>query len=172
MLDYARALGQVDLEAMLVGKCRAFFAEDEGYPVRYEPSGHDFFSAGLNEADLMRRVLGRDEFRDWLGGFFPGLAEGCLGNLLEPVVPADLEDGHAVHLVGLNLSRAWTMRGIASALAEAESRRVLLLEAAERHKRAGLRQVFTGSYEGEHWLGSFAVYLLTKVGCQDEQPAS
>jgi hypothetical protein len=135
------------------------------YPVAYEPSGHDFFSSGLNEADLMRRVLPAAEFDRGLTGFFPGLAKGQLGNLLEPVTPQDLDDGHLVHLVGLNLNRAWTMRGIAAALPdERDPRKEVLLDAAKRHAEAGKTQVFSGSYEGEHWLGSFAVYLLTEVG--------
>ena len=112
----------------------------------------------------MRRILPAAEFDQWLTGFFPGLAKKELGNLLEPVSPKDLEDGHLVHLVGLNLNRAWTMRGVAKVLPNDDARRIVLLEAADRHEAAGLKQVLSGSYEGEHWLGSFAVYLLTRVG--------
>lgn len=165
MLDYARGTGDQALETLLRQKCREFYGGDRNYPVAYEPSGHDFFSAGLNEADLMRRVLDPAAFSEWLQGFFPTLANGTLGNLLEPVTPKDLEDGHLVHLVGLNLNRAWTMRAIAASLPDAnDPRRTVLAEAARRHAEAGLGQVFSGSYEGEHWLGSFAVYLLSGVG--------
>jgi hypothetical protein len=153
MLDYARGTGDKDFEDLLSRKCREFYGKDKRYPVAYEPSGHDFFSSGLNEADLMRRVLPAEEFDGWLAEFFPGLAG------------RDLEDGHLVHLVGLNLNRAWTMRGIAASLRTAgDPRRTVLLESAARHAEAGLKQVFSGSYEGEHWLGSFAVYLLTETG--------
>lgn len=164
MMDYARAVGAKEFEELLEAKCLEFYRKDVNYPVAYEPSGHDFFSSGLNEADLMRRVLGEGEFEVWLARFFPDLESGRLGNLLEPVSPKDLRDGHLVHLVGLNLNRAWAMRGIASALPKDDSRRKVLLAAARRHQETGLKQVFSGSYEGEHWLGSFAVYLLTEVG--------
>ena len=165
MLDYARGTGNGEFEALLLERCRTYYGKDRNYPVAYEPSGHDFFSAGLNEADLMRRVLEPREFAEWLAEFFPGLARGELGNLLDPVAPRDLEDGHLVHLVGLNLNRAWTMRGIAGSLPEGDDpRREILLEASGRHAAAGLKETFSGSYEGEHWLGSFAVYLLSEAG--------
>ncbi|BDS07537.1 hypothetical protein NT6N_25770 [Oceaniferula spumae] len=159
MLDWARATGDVDFEKLLVSKAKQFYGKDTAYAVRYEPSGNDFFSPGLNEADLMRRVLPADAFRKWLGAFFPNFD---LGNLSQPVSVSDLEDGHLVHLVGLNLSRAWTMRGIASVLDGEEKE--TLLKAAKKHEEAGLKDTFSGSYEGEHWLGSFAVYLMTGVG--------
>ena len=82
---------------------------------------------------------------------------------MQPVIVSDLEDGHLVHLVGLNLTRAWTMRAVAASLPEDDPRRAVLLAAAEKHTTAGIQQVFSGSYEGEHWLGSFAVYLRTGV---------
>lgn len=163
-LDYARGVGDKKLLELLAAKTRAFYQGDHSYPVRYEPSGNDFFSPGLNEADLMRRVLGVEEFSEWLRAFFPTLEEGELGNLLEPVAVSDLDDGHLVHLVGLNLTRAWTMRSIASALPEGDRRRTTLEKSAAAHSEKGLQQVWSGSYAGEHWLGSFAVYLETEVG--------
>ncbi len=164
MLDYARAVGDADFITLLRERSLHYYGRDRNYPVAYEPSGHDFFSAGLNEADLMRRLLAGEEFSLWLDGFFPGLRKGNMGHLLNPVDVPDLHDGHLVHLVGLNLSRAWTMRGIAQALPGEDERREILLESAARHQRAGLALVFSGSYAGEHWLGSFALYLLSGVG--------
>ena len=163
-LDYARGVGDVDFAQLVMTKAQAFYGDDHGYPVCYEPSGNDFFSPGLNEADLMRRVLEGDAYRDWLQQFFPSLEQGALGNLLMPVSVSDLDDGHLVHLVGLNLTRAWTMRGIASSLPEADPRRLVLEKAAAIHAEKGLSQVWSGSFAGEHWLGSFAVYLETGVG--------
>ena len=163
-LDYARGVGDKDFVELLAAKARSFYGKDEDYPVKYEPSGNDFFSPGLNEADLMRRVLSKAEFSLWLGRFFPKLEEGNLGNLLTPVKVSDLDDGHLVHLVGLNLTRAWTMRSIAGALPEEDARREVLAKAADAHAKQGLQEVWSGSYAGEHWLGSFAVYLETGVG--------
>lgn len=162
MLDWARGTGEVEFEELIISRAIQFYGGDVSYPVEYEPSGNDFFSAGLNEADLMRRVLSVDDFEQWLGGFLPDLRSGRAGNLLNPVSVSDLNDGHLVHLVGLNLSRSWAMRGVASCVRGSE--RSYLLAAAEKHEAAGLAQVSSGSYEGEHWLGSFAVYLMTRAG--------
>ena len=159
MFDWARATGDSEFEKLLIGKARGFYLKDTSYPVRYEPSGNDFFSAGLNEADLMRRVLSAADYGIWLEKFFPGFE---LGNLTTPVSVSDFEDGHLVHLVGLNLNRAWNYRGIASALGGDSKKR--LLELADAHEKAGLRDAISGHYEGDHWLGTFAVYLLTGAG--------
>ncbi len=160
-LDYARAVGDRAFEGATVERARAWFLPDRAYPVAYEPSAFDFFSAGLNEADLMRRVLDAAEFDGWIDGFLPDLAGDGLGSLLEPIETTDPSDGHLVHVVGLNLTRAWTMRGIASALPEGDPRATRLLGAAERHAALGLKGVSSGHYAGEHWLATFAVYLLT-----------
>ena len=159
MLDWARATGDEDFETLLLLKAGHFYAKDQAYPVRYEPSGTDFFSAGLNEADLMRRVMGKGDYRKWLSEFFPKFD---LGNLAVPVSVSDLEDGHLVHLAGLNLNRAWCLRGVASSLDAEQKKRFLAI--AKAHEEKGLQQIFSGSYAGEHWLGSFATYLLTGSG--------
>jgi hypothetical protein len=159
-LDYARRTGKKDLEELLISRSRAYFGRDRNCPLSYEPSGEDFFSPCLEEADLMRRVLPAGEFSSWLGSFLPQLAVEGQAPLV-PAVAADPTDPKLVHLDGLNLTRAWTMRGIAGALPASDPRRALLLAAADAHARAGLARVSSGNYEGEHWLASFAVYLLT-----------
>jgi len=161
MLDWARAAPDPALETLVLARAKCFYGGDRNYPTAYEPSGNDFFSPGLNVADLMRRVLPPAEFKPWLDGYFPGLADGQAGHLLEPVRVSDPTDPQLIHLAGLNLSRAWTMRGIAAALPERDSRRRILLDAATAHATQGLAMVATGHYEGEHWLATFAVYLLT-----------
>lgn len=163
-LDYARATGHTALERLASERARAYYLADRAYPVDYEPSGNDFFSPGLLEADLMRRVLPPAEYSSWLDAFLPGLRGGALGNLGIPVEVSDPTDGKLVHLAGLNLVRAWTQRGIGSALPADDPRRTVLLDAAAAHARAGLGYVFSGHYEGEHWLASFAIYLLTDAG--------
>ena len=162
-LDFARAAGNGDLEELLIEKSLAYFSADRQYPVNYEPSGEDFFSAALAEADLMRRVLPPPAYSDWLDGLFPGLRQGDLGRLLEPATVSDVTDGKIVHLAGLNLHRAWTMRSVAWALPADDLRAQVLLESASDHLAAGLDYVFSGHYEGEHWLATFAVYGLTGV---------
>jgi hypothetical protein len=82
---------------------------------------------------------------------------GTLEPLAEPVHVADPSDGNLVHQAGLNLSRAWTLRALSRVL----ERPAALEHAAARHEAAGLASVPSGEYAGDHWLASFAVYLLT-----------
>jgi hypothetical protein len=83
---------------------------------------------------------------------------------LEPVVSPDPSDPKLAHLDGLNLSRAWMLEGIATGLAKSDTRRPMIMAAAEKHRRTGLAAVTGAHYEGGHWLGSFAVYLVTRRG--------
>jgi hypothetical protein len=163
-LDYARAVGNTAFETLVKERALAWYGRDLAYPEQYEPSGHDFFSAALNEADLMRRVLPAAAYGKWLGGFLPGLAARKLVSLATPATVSDVTDGKLVHLAGLNLTRAWTMRAIAAALPKKDARRAYLDELARAHTAAGFAYVFTGHYAGEHWLASFAVYLVTDAG--------
>jgi hypothetical protein len=164
MIDYARATGNAEFEALLVQRARDYYEKDAGYPTHFEPSGQDFFSPGLNVADLMRRVLKPKPFSSWLNRFAPGLRRARLGAWATPAVVSDLEDPQIVHLVGLNLSRASAMQGIAGALDPRDRRRGNLERAMQAHAAAGLPLVSSGHYEGEHWLASFAVYYLTGAG--------
>jgi hypothetical protein len=158
--DYARIVGQGPLRRLTEERARTYFAKDTDAPAKWEPSGADFFSPALMEADLMRRILPAREFAVWFRAFLPGCAQGEPAALFTPAVVTDRTDPLLVHLDGLNLSRAWGMRGIASALPTADPTRKTLATAADRHATAGLAQVASGDYGGEHWLASFAVYLL------------
>jgi hypothetical protein len=160
-LDYAEAVGTRGFADLLRSRARTFYADDRDAPAHFEPSGEDFFSPVLNVADLMRRVLERAAFSTWLLRFLPNLERGELGKLAAPVEVSDPSDGRLAHLAGLNLSRAWCLRGVAAALDEQDPRREHLLSAQTAHAQRGLAQVFSGHYEGDHWLASFAVYLLS-----------
>ena len=164
MLDYSRTVNDSELTGLIEKRARDYYFNDRAFPATYEPSGEDFFSPGLNEADLMRRVLSSEDFGRWLDGFMPGSAESLPTAWATPAEVSDLSDPRIVHLVGLNLSRAWTLRGIASALPANDPRRRILDPAMQAHTAAGLRYVFSSHYEGEHWLGTFAVYHLTECG--------
>ena len=166
VLDYARTTSDSALEKVVVKRARDYYLHDADYPTRLEPSGEDFFSPGLNVADLMRRVLPREEFSTWLDTFLPGLRKGELGKWAQPAEVSDLMDPRIVHLVGLNLSRAWALQGVVSALTPDDPRRAVLEKAERLHADAGLRMVFSGHYEGEHWLATFAVYYLTRAGVE------
>lgn len=164
MLDYADIAGQDDLRKKIVDASIRFHAEDRDCPLHYEPSGEDFLSPCLMEADLMRRVLPKQAFTEWLTHFLPKLPSTETGDWLPPGRVLDPTDGKLVHLDGLNLSRAWALEGIASALAPTDARRPALLAAARRHREVGLKAVTGEHYEGGHWLASFATYLMTKRG--------
>ena len=160
-LDYARATRRDDLEKIFLSRASFYYGSDRACPLAYEPSGEDFFSPCLAEADLMRRVLVPKEYGKWLKRFLPQLSAHKTFPLT-PVTPADPTDPRLVHLDGLNLSRAWMLRGIAQGLASTDGRRAVLLRTAAAHEVVGLSRVTSGEYAGEHWLASFAVYLLTE----------
>jgi len=164
MFDYARISGNEDFAALVSSRARSFYLADKNCPLTYEPSGEDFLSPCLGEADVMRRVLPGRDFAQWLQGFMPQLSSAKGGNWLRPVVSPDPSDPKLAHLDGLNLSRAWMLDGIAGGLPKGDQRIAPILSAAENHKRAGLAAVTGEHYEGGHWLGSFAVYLVTQRG--------
>ena len=148
------------LEAIQEAAVR-WFADDEDYPARYEPSGADFLSAALSEAELMSRVLGPDGFPGWLGRFLPGLAEGRPGELFRPAEVSDPTDGQIAHLHGLNLSRAWAFVALAARLPASDARIAPMLAAAKRHAEASLPYVAGSDYMVEHWLAAYATLLLS-----------
>jgi len=160
-LDYARIAGDRELEALIVERSKTYFLADASYPAAWEPGGEDFFSPALIEADLMLRVLNPVEFRRWFYRFLPGIATGQPKTLLVAATVADRTDPKIVHLDGLNLSRAWCMRHIAAAMPPRDPVRSLLARAAVEHAKDALGHVASGDYSGEHWLASFAVYMMT-----------
>ncbi|MBK74808.1 MAG: hypothetical protein CME85_04845, partial [Henriciella sp.] len=164
MLDYARTVGNEALEETLTGKIRDFHMGDTNCPIGYEPSGEDFLSPCLMEADLMRRILDPADFAAWLSDFLPGPPEDGSADWLEPGIVLDPSDGKLVHLDGVNLSRAWALEGIAAGLPEDDPRRDSLLAAAEVHRETGIAAVSDVHYSGSHWLASFATYLETRRG--------
>lgn len=159
--DYAKVVGDRELESLLEERSRTYFGKDTNYPGGWEPGGEDFFSPALMEADLMRRVMKPAEFSTWFQRFLPGVATNNTASLLRPAVVTDRSDPKLVHLDGLNLSRAWCMRSIANALPQGDRARAVLDRSAADHKAAALAHVASGDYAGEHWLASFAIYLLT-----------
>jgi hypothetical protein len=164
MIDYARTVEDTDFEQALVEKTLSFHRDDVNCPLAYEPSGEDFLSPCLVEADLMRRVLTQDEFSNWLTAFLPDLPTDGTTDWLTPGIVLDASDGKLVHLDGVNLSRAWALEGIASALPPEDERRGSLLASAQLHKEVGIAAVSDQHYSGSHWLASFATYLTTKRG--------
>ena len=159
MLDYSRDAGNRKFRELLEKRTRAFYLSDAACPFSYEPSGEDFLSPCLAEADAMRRVLAPAEFAKWLDGFLSARRFS-----LTPAVSPDPTDGKLAHLDGLNISRAWMLENIAAVLPSGSKRKTELAAVSNAHAAAGLQSVTGEHYEGGHWLGSFAVYLLTARG--------
>ncbi len=157
MLDYARVTGNAEFGRVVEARVRDYYLKDRNCPLAYEPSGEDFLSPCLAEADVVRRVLPAAEFARWFTGFLPRVD-------LEPTLVSDVTDGKAYHLAGLNLSRAWMLEGIVSKLPAADPRRKALTALAGKLKATGLESIKSEHYEGGHWLGSFAVYLVSRRG--------
>jgi hypothetical protein len=162
--DWAVIAGDGEMRALIDERSRSYYLADVDCPIRYEPSGEDFLSPCLAEADLMRRVLPRAGYARWLARFLPGIARDGSPAWLEPGIVTDRADPKLAHIDGLNLSRAWMLQGIAAGLGERDRRRRALIAAAAAHAEAALPAVTGEHYEGGHWLGSFAVYLLGGSG--------
>jgi hypothetical protein len=157
MLDYARITHNDKFGSLVKSRAGAYYLKDENCPLAYEPSGEDFLSPCLAEADAVRRILPQADFARWLSAFLPKLE-------LKPVHVADMKDGKLYHLAGLNLSRAWMLEGIASSLPAGDARRSTFLTLAGKFRQEGLESIHSEYYEGGHWLGSFAVYLVSGRG--------
>jgi len=156
-LDYARTAGNKKFEEAIIRSAKKLYLEDKNAPAAWEPDGTDFLSPSLEEADLMRRVLPKNQFPEWFNHFM--LPKALQQVTILPIV-SDRNDLSIVHLDGLCFSRSWCMKGIASMLPSPDKRKKQLLQSAIKHLNASLPNVASGSYGGEHWLASFAVYAL------------
>jgi hypothetical protein len=159
-LGYARVAAP-ELVALIESTARRWFQDDTAYPAHYEPSGSDFLSPALTEAELMAQLLEPVEFSVWLARFLPGLEHGQPSALLRPVRVTDASDGQIAHLHGLNLSRAWCFRRLVETLPADDPRVGPMREAIEAHRDASLSQAAGSDYMVEHWLAAYAVLLLT-----------
>jgi hypothetical protein len=172
MWDWAAITGDAHMRELLTDAAQRFYRHDRNCPLAYEPSGEDFLSPCLAEADFMRRVLPPDAFAQWLSGFLPqiprgsGVSAAAQTPWLAPGVVTDRADPKLAHIDGLNLSRAWMLQGIAQGLPPRDPRIAALRAAAAEHAAAALPAVTGEHYEGGHWLGTFAVYLTSEAGLE------
>jgi len=170
MWDWAGVAGDTSMRQLLTDAARRFYQADRNCPLTYEPSGEDFLSPCLAEADFMRRALDTRDFRQWLTGFLPGIPANGSAQWLQPGVVTDRADPKLAHIDGLNLSRAWMLEGIAHGLGPKDRRVSSLLATARNHREAALPAVTGEHYEGGHWLGTFAVYLTSDAGGREDPP--
>jgi hypothetical protein len=157
-LEYSEVMNDELLRKLLADKAGAWYQNDLDYQ-SWEPSGDDFLSPALIEAECMRRVLSASDFQNWIERFLPNLGGRQPMTLFEPAIVTDRTDGKIAHLDGLNLSRGWCWRSLATAWPDTDPRRAIALEAADVHLAAGLSHV-AGDYMGEHWLATFALLAL------------
>jgi hypothetical protein len=157
-LEYAEVAGDDALAALLIETAGRWYAADADCQA-WEPSGEDFLSPALIEAEAMRRVLAPADFPAWFDRFLPRAAQSQPATLFEPATVSDRSDGKIAHLDGLNFSRAWCWRSIAAALPDGHPATPIARAAADRHLAASLPHV-AGDYMGEHWLASFALLAL------------
>ena len=165
--DWSQARGDVGMARLLEQRARVYYLADRACPLAYEPSGEDFLSPCLAEADFMRRVLPQKEYAAWLAKFLPAIPADGRADWLPPGIVTDRSDPKLAHIDGLNLSRAWMLEGIASGLPADDRRRAALFGAARAHADAALPAVTGEHYEGGHWLGTFAVYLTSRAGIRN-----
>lgn len=161
-LRYARRHDEA-LADRIEQKAWAWYGGDTDYPTRFEPSGTDFLSPALTEAELMSQLLGSVDFSGWLAAFLPGLAGPGSDRAFVPAVVSDPSRGQIAHLHGLNLSRAWCLRRLQLSLPPGDKRKPLLAEAVEVHAAASLEAAVGSDYMVEHWLVAYAVLLATDV---------
>ncbi len=153
--DYSNTVQDSALKSAITSRAIDFYMDDVGCPMNWEPSGYDFLSPCFEEIDLMRRVLDEAQFSEWMGKFAPQLASGNFQIAVGEV--SDRSDGKLVHLDGLNFSRAWVMYGLANQYPQYSH----LINRANEHVKYSLPNLVGDTYEGGHWLGSFAIYALS-----------
>jgi hypothetical protein len=158
-LEYASEHDDRALAELIRARAMDWFRADASCQA-WEPGGDDFLSPALMEAECMRRVMVPEEFVGWFTRFLPALADGEPGTLFTPAVVTDRADGKIAHLDGLNLSRAWCWRSIASGFSPEHPIRAGALAAARRHLAASLPYLAV-DYMGAHWLASFALLALS-----------
>jgi hypothetical protein len=152
--DYAMATDNTAFAALIKTRTKEYYQKDAGCPIAWEPSGYDFLSPCLEELDMMRRVLNVQEFDAWITQFMPALKNKNYSLAVGQV--SDRTDGKLVHLDGLNFSRAWVLYGLANQYPEYAH----LKNIAHEHIAYSYPNLVGDSYEGGHWLGSFAIYAL------------
>jgi len=155
--DYAVEVNNEILMNAIKERALYFYKKDTACPIEWEPGGFDFLSPCLEEAALMKRILEETEFETWVHDFLPQLADPTFVLAVGEV--SDRSDGKLVHLDGVNFSRAWSLNKIA----ENMPKYAHLNNVANAHINYSLPNIVGDSYEGGHWLGSFAIYALNSV---------
>jgi hypothetical protein len=152
--DYAKTTNNQDLLNVISDRAKFYYLKDMDCPMQWEPSGTDFLSPCLEEAALMKRILDKEAYLKWLHQFLPNLFKKDYD--LQVGIVTDRTDGHLVHLDGLNFSRAWCLYEISEGIPQLKHLKTI----AKKHINYSLPNLVGDTYEGGHWLASFAIYAL------------
>ncbi|MGB5944053.1 MAG: DUF2891 domain-containing protein [Leeuwenhoekiella sp.] len=152
--EYAETVNDTSFRDLLAKRAKDFFLNDQDCPMEWEPGGNDFLSPCLEELNIMRLVLPKEEFLSWAEAFLPKLKDENYALAVGEV--SDRTDGQLVHLDGVNFSRAWNLYALAQQFPQYGH----LKNQADMHLSYSLPNVVGDDYEGGHWLGSFALYAL------------
>ncbi len=150
-LRWARITRDAELANAIEGLARRGWDSASNRTLVDEAGPTDFLSPALCAAALMVEIV--EEPHEWLSRFLPSLEDDL--RRVEPVANPDPTDGHATHLDGLNLSRAWAANRIGLGADTSDF--------AFRHSEAGLAASTSTHFAGSHWLPTFAVMLLTDL---------
>lgn len=156
ILDYARSAGNQSLADLVRAKAVQFYVKDKNCPMEYEPGPYDFISPCMIEADLMRRVLVKEDYRNWLQRFFSDMEES--NPIFTPVIPSDLKDPYLGHQIGLMFQKAAAMKAVAAEMDKKSVQKKWLEDSSEIHSSKGIDLMFDSGYGGSHWLASFAIF--------------
>ena len=160
MLDALDTMGDEAAARELTAAARRLFLADTACPARYEPSGSDFLSPCLAEADLMRRILEPGAYRAWLHRFLPAAA---LTPLLAALPAPAAGDPQSAHLLGLAFHRAWCLHAIAGHRTAASPPWRAAAGRAQHQAEAAVSTAFRGGYDVSHWLGTFILYFHSET---------
>lgn len=155
--DYAIQSKNESLKTAIEEASKRLYLNDKDCPLSWEPDGFDFLSPCLEEVTLMQRILSKKEFLSWVDVFLPLLKDKEFE--LEVAKVSDRSDGHLVHLDGLNFSRANVFYRLAKEFPEEYGH---LKQEADKHMAHSFPSIVDGSYEGEHWLATFALYAMSE----------
>jgi hypothetical protein len=158
-LDYAKAVNDITFEAFLKERARFYFFNDRNIPASWEPEGDDFLSPSLIVADLMRRVLPKEDFVRWFKNYLPDIPF----SLMSPAVVTNRSGSHGYQLDGLNLSRAWCMFELAKVLPDESKPHRELWQAGYRHAAEALPHILLSNNTSTNWLASYAVYMYLTI---------
>lgn len=155
--DYAESIQHKEFQELIISRAKDFYLNDQNCPLTWEPSGYDFLSPCFQEIDLMRKVLKKEDFEIWVQTFLPEMQQKSFNIKVGEV--SDRTDGHLVHLDGLNFSRAWIIYGLTQQYPSYD----YLIPLADQHFHYSYPNLIGDSYEGGHWLASFALYALLEA---------